>query len=399
MATQRSAPVGPRRVFLHVGSPKTGTTFLQQVLWSQRERAAEQGVHLPLERFNDHFLASLDIRGMTRPPHPPAAQGMWSRLVADCANRPGTALVSHELFAAANRAQARRATTAFDSGVEVHVVLTARDLLRQLSAEWQEHVKHRATLRYDEFVATVREKARERSGWFWLVQDYVRVLERWGDGLPADRVHLVTVPPSGAPPDLLWQRFAGLLGLQPGSFDTSTSRTNTSLGVEQTEVLRRVNEALGDRLAIPGPYPMVVKDVLAHQVLGARPGSRLTLGVADTEFAVEQSQLLSEGLAAAGIDVVGSLDELVPHDEALRSTVSATAGQSPADEVLLRESIAAIADLLVELSERTERHRIAVEMSGALREAPLRAALVELSEQHPPLMGARQAWRRARERR
>ncbi len=157
--------------------------------------------------------------------------------------------MSHELFAAANAVQARRATSSFGSGVEVHVVLTVRDLLRQLSAEWQEHVKHRSTQRFDEFVASVREGAPSRTGWFWQVQDYVGLVDRWGEGLPPSRVHVVTVPPAGAPPGLLWDRFAGLLGLDPDSFDTSTSRANTSLGLEQAEVLRRVNLALGDRLA------------------------------------------------------------------------------------------------------------------------------------------------------
>ena len=60
-------------MFLHVGSPKTGTTFLQDVLWSQREAAGEQGLLLPGERFHDHFLATLDVRGLAEDPiYPPA---------------------------------------------------------------------------------------------------------------------------------------------------------------------------------------------------------------------------------------------------------------------------------------------------------------------------------------
>ena len=35
------------RVFLHIGEPKTGTTFLQQVMWSNRAELAAQGVVLP----------------------------------------------------------------------------------------------------------------------------------------------------------------------------------------------------------------------------------------------------------------------------------------------------------------------------------------------------------------
>ena len=387
------------RVLLHVGSPKTGTTFLQQVVWSQRELAARQGVRLPLTRFNDHYLASLDLRGLAGPPHPPQSEGMWGRLVADSAGWPGTVLVSHELFAAAGAVQARRATSSFGSGVEVHVVLTVRDLLRQLSAEWQEHVKHRSTQRFDEFVASVREGAPSRAGWFWQVQDYVGLVDRWGEGLSPSRVHVVTVPPAGAPPGLLWNRFAGLLGLDPDSFDTSASRANTSLGLEQAEVLRRVNLALGDRLALPGPYPGVVKQVLAHKVLAGRPGTPLRLDAADVEFAVKQSQLLAEGLEASGVDIVGSLDELVVDDEAAGEASSGAGYELPSADDLLEESLAAVSDLLVELSASMKRTRAAVAEAEAARRSRLGTALVELTERHPRLEPARRAWRRVRGRR
>jgi hypothetical protein len=390
---------GQRRVFLHIGSPKTGTTFLQQVLWSQRERAREQGVLLPLKRFNDHYQASLDIRGMAKPgtAHQ-GAQGMWSRLVADAGGWRGTVLVSHELFAAADDVQANRALNSFGPGVEVHVVLTARDLLRQLTAEWQEHVKHKSTLRFEEFVAQVRKDAPEKTGWFWRVQDYERLAARWGASLPAGRVHVVTVPPSGAPSDLLWKRFAGLLGLDPGSFDTGGSRANTSLGIEQAEILRRVNLELGDRLAIPGPYPAVVKDVFAHQVLAARSGRRLTLDASDAEFALEESRLQAEGLEKAGVDVVGSLDELVPTEAAAAAPADSDTYAPPTDEALLRESLAAMADLLVTLSDTTERHRDAVHRATMLHDEPVRAAMLELGERHPALLRARGTLQRIRER-
>jgi hypothetical protein len=324
---------------------------------------------------------------------------MWTRLVSDAAGWPGTVLVSHELFAAADDAQARRAITSFGPGVEVHVVQTVRDLLRQLSAEWQEHVKHRSTMRFDEFVASVKKDAPSRSGWFWRVQDYVRLVDRWGAGLPPARVHVVTVPPPGAPPTLLWSRFAGLLGLDPDSFETAASRANTSLGREQAEILRQVNVALDGRLALPGPYPAVVKDVFAHQVLAGRTGNRLALDAADTQFALEQSRVLAEGLAAAEVDVVGSLDELVPIEDA--ATVSAAAGayEPPAPDVLLQESLAAMADLLVKLSDVTERNRDAVQRADVLHRAPVRAALLELGERHPSLLRARATVQRLRDRR
>jgi len=381
----------PRRVFLHVGSPKTGTTFLQQVLWSQRQRAQEQGLLLPLERFADHFLASLDVRGLAdRPEHPERAVGIWQQVVEEAEAWPGTVLVSHELFAAATAEQAERAVAAFSPDTEVHVVLTARDLVRQIPAEWQEHVKHRSTKTFGEFVDDLRADTEGKS-WFWKVQDYAGVLERWSKAVPVERLHVVTVPPSGADAGLLWVRFASLLGLDPASFETTSSRSNPSLGVEQTELLRRFNAALGDRLPLPGPYPRVVKNVLAHRVLAGRPGARIVLDPEAHDFAVTRSREIADRLTGLGVTVVGSLDELVPRTLARGDEPA----PPPSDDVLLEESLAAMAGLLEALADRRAQQRYD-ELVQRMRDRPLRFALLRWSERHPSLMTARRGYERLR---
>lgn len=387
---------GAPRVFLHVGSPKTGTTFLQQVIWSQRELAAQQGLTLPLSTFHDQFLATLDVRGLGgRAPHPSDSAGAWNRLVADALTHSGNVLVSHELFAAASKDQARKAVGWFGTGVEVHVVITARDLVRQVSAEWQEHVKHRAVVDLEGFVHQLRTNAAERKGWFWLVQDYADLVSRWGSTLPPERVHIVTVPPEGSSRELLWERFAGLIGLDPASFDTESSRTNTSLGGEQAEVLRRVNVALGDRLPFPGPYAGVAKDVLAHRVLAGRDGTKLALKPGDTEFARVESQRIADALAASGVDIVGSLDDLVPAVDEIAS--SENAYEQATASVLLEESIAALADLLVVMAERVDLQQHQGEVIESLRRNPLKAALSQAGEERPKLGRALGAVRKLRQ--
>lgn len=386
------------RVFLHVGSPKTGTTFLQDVLWSQRERAGEQGLLLPGERFNDHFLATLDVRGLADDPvYPERARGMWDRLAAEALAWDGTVLISHELFAGATDEQARRAVASLSAGAEVHVVVTARDHVRQIAAEWQEHVKHRSATTFGSFVRGVRDDA-ARTSWFWQVQDYAGVLERWGAGLPAEQVHLVTVPPSGADPTILWDRFARLLGLDPAPFDTELERSNSSLGSEQAELLRRVNLELGDRLPLPGPYPLVVKNVLAHRILEARPGTRLSLSADDQQYAADESRAIADRLAAAGVDVVGDLADLVPP----AGTAGARDGDPyavPSDATLLAESVATIADLLVVLNERRAAVQRADDLTATAQEKPMRFALVHASEQRPLMRKLRAAYRAAKSRR
>lgn len=385
----------PRRVFLHVGSPKTGTTFLQQVLWRQKALAMRQGLLLPLGGFNDHYLGAMALRGMAhKTPDPERTAGAWQQLAKRAGEFEGSSLISHELLAGLNKAQARRAVEAFPDGLEVHVVLTARDLVRQLTAEWQEHIKHRATAPLSEFIAGVRADESTRKTWFWRVQDYAWILSRWAQVVPADRIHVVTVPAPGGPPSLLWERFAGLVGLNPADFDLSSSRSNTSLGIEQVEVLRRVNERLRGRLSDYGEYPRVVKEVLAHRVLAGLPGTKLELIEADAAWAASKSAAQADRLGAAGYDIVGDLADL-----RIAIDASSAAGYPTPDAArLLDEAVAAIAALMEEMNTMVEARRDAEDALRAIDEHPVRGTLVRASRHRPRLAGALGAYRRLRHR-
>lgn len=333
-----------RRVFLHVGSPKTGTTFLQQVLWSHREGLRDQRILLPGSSIEHHFRACLDVREVTPP-------GAWRQLTDEINVWDGDAVISHELFAPATAQQVDRALGMLDDAT-VHVVVTARDLVRQIPAEWQEHLKHRQTFSFPDFVHAIRHHGRN-ARWFWRVQDIPEVLDRWGHGLPRNQVHVVTVPAAGAAADDLWKRFADLVGIDSSGFDL-TARTNSSVRAEQAELLRQFNLRLGDRLPMPEPYAEMAKDLLAHDILAGRPGTRFGLLGDDHSYAVARSKELVAGLERLGVDVVGSLQELVP-GEAAAATVSSDAEVST--EAVLDESIEALAQTLQRFREHRERER------------------------------------------
>jgi hypothetical protein len=339
------APEAPGRpvVYLHVGAPKTGTTYLQSVLWKNEDALQEQGYALPLGSFNGQYLATMDARGVAQnAAHLQHARGSWQRLVDEVrAWSGGSSIVSHELLAGADAEHARAAVAAL-SPAEVHVVYTARDLARQIPAEWQEHVKHRSTIGITQFVRAVVNRG-PAANWFWQVQDPVGVLGRWGADLPPEQVHLVTVPPKGADPGLLWSRFAATLRLDPTSFDLDIERSNESLGAAQAEVLRRVNLALGERLPFPGPYPRFGKELLAQKILAnQRNAAAFSLRPRLRPWLEERSQETIDAIKAAGYDVVGDLDDLRPAE----TTRTVLPDEVP-DADLSAAAIQALADLLV----------------------------------------------------
>ncbi len=304
-----------RRVLLHVGAPKTGTSFVQDILFTHREALGERGVLYAADRHDAHFLAALDLMELPWGGLEHEAVGAWERLAEQVRAWPGTSVISHEILGTASRLQVARALASLGETTELHVVYSARDLVRQIPAEWQENVKHRRTKTYAQFLEDLRDEQRssEVAQWFWGVQEVPDVLDRWAASIPRDRVHLVTVPPPGSDPTLLWERFARVFGIDPDEF-VPTARANASLGVPESAMVRRLNLRLND--VLPNHhYRTFVRELLVHQNLSTRPGSsRLSIPEDARRWASGLGRSWVSELALRGYDVVGDLDDLVPDD-------------------------------------------------------------------------------------
>jgi hypothetical protein len=362
--------VSRRKVILHVGAPKTGTSYVQDLLFTHRERLAAEGVLYPADRFDAHFLAALDLMELQWGGLEKQAVGAWDRLAEQVRAWEGTVIVSHEILATATPAQVRRALASFGDDTEVHVLLSARDLVRQVPAEWQENVKHRRVVGYREFLDKITDPSRRGTlaSWFWGVQEVPDIVQRWGATLPPAQVHVVTVPPPDAPRGLLWERFATVFGIDAATYATDIGRHNPSLGVPETALIRRINERVNNGVLANEDYRQFVRELLAHQRLSSRVDSpRLTLPPDVRAWAEDLSETWIGVLKAKGYDVVGSLDDLRPADPA---TESAFADPDAPDEVLVADaSLDTIVTLLQEAARlQASEHALREDLHAAARE-------------------------------
>ncbi|MGA9345005.1 MAG: hypothetical protein WBV37_07895 [Nocardioidaceae bacterium] len=302
------------RIYLHIGAPKTGTTYLQEVLATNRQAMKRDGLLYPKLPGIAHHSALWDLRQMWKEREfNVEVRGHWDRVVAKVTAWDGpAALLSSELFVYAQQDEVVRALTSFGD-IEVHVIYTARDLVRQVPAVWQERLKNQHTMRYDAFVSDVI--GRSRSGMaksFWLAQDAPKALARWSHGLRPEHVHVVTMPPSGSAPDQLWNRFASVVGLDGTQYVADVPATNTSFGAVEAEVLRRLNERQAGELGAAA-YRRVVRyglfDVLDRVVPDK---TRITLSPEEHAALVTRSDSLVADLRAGGFDIVGDLADLTP---------------------------------------------------------------------------------------
>ena len=327
---------GPR-IYLHVGEPKTGTTFLQDALWANRARLAAAGLQLPGYSDRDHSRASRDLRETPRPASDPADPwtGEWDVLAGQALRAPGRAVISNELLAASSPQQAERAVCSL-LRAEVHIVITVRNFAALLPAEWQEAVKCRATAGWegwlDAVIAAEGAADRRRRSWFWRVHDTLAILDMWSRHIPPDQVHVVTVPHQSSG-SLLWTRFAAAMDIDPGGCDVARGRRNSSLGYAETEFLRRMNEGLPADLP-DWFYAREIKQILAHGALSDRPQhARPVLPPSHAVWAAEQAEILLAGLHDAKYDIVGDLTDLRPAGEAAHTSPAREAGHpSQADQ-------------------------------------------------------------------
>jgi hypothetical protein len=302
-----------RAVYLHVGAPKTGTTYLQDRLALNRGELSRHGVHYPLGVYASQFRPALDILQMPWGGLQENVDGEWDALMGRVRRHNGTVIVSHEILAAAKPKQIARAMSGLE-GAEVHLVYSVRDLARQIPAEWQEGVKHQRKQSFARFLTQVQAAPRTNPTlWFWRVQSLPDVLARWTDGMPPERVHIVTVPQTRADPQLLWRRYCQAFDIDPGWAPEESDRTNASIGAAETTLVRKLNRRLRTAGLPSEEYRRLIRELVVHQTLAQRPQmTKVTLPPAAYPWAAEVADEWIEWVVGSGIHVVGDVDDLRP---------------------------------------------------------------------------------------
>lgn len=298
-----------RRVFLHVGLPKTGTTYLQDGIWKHKAALGDRGLLVPGRFRRRHLLASLDLReAPSLSDRPGDVAQPWTDLVEEILAWDGDALVSHEFFASARPRNIERAVADLGDR-ELHVIVTARPSSTVGVSRWQEWVKNGGTRPLEEFPPRLRGI----SEWKWASFDLATVLRTWGKVVPPERVHVLPLAPRGTSPDELWHRFLGVVGVDGTDLPVAQKPRNISLGVAEVELLRRVNPYL-EEFHGPMDRGLWIRGYLGEGDVLPRTGEPIG---APPELAAELRRRGEEArdlLQNHGYDLVGELDWLESPD-------------------------------------------------------------------------------------
>lgn len=351
-------------VYLHIGTMKSGTTYLQQRLTSNRATLPSYGVNWPGKRWDHQVKAVNDLLDWKPGAKPPR---VWDEMAASMLAHDCTSILSMEFLFVATPDQIAHVASSLGAA-DVHVVLTLRDSTAAAPSQWQTGVRSGMRVLWAEYArkmsvvgrvpprVVTRLPGMKPARHFALRHSAELVLRPWLQHIPTDHFHIVLVPKSREDPDLLWKRFAQAVSIAPDCAPERPEFSRQSLGYASASLVSRVNQQFPATRA--PAYRAVVRRFLCEEVLtplaGAETAIPLTQGV--YLAGIRQNVRNRKALAAAGVPVVGDLDELPVTPDPTRLEALPTRVEEPSvDEYLTaaETAIAALARKTVELEPGT----------------------------------------------
>ena len=344
-------PIPEGSVLLHIGPQKTGSTAIQESLHDARERLAELGVYYP-GPYRRPIEAGWAVLGGGAPLGRPAPRiEAWQTLIDGLhASTLPRRILSNEDLSRGSDAVVERIVN--DVGADdIHLLYVARRYDQLLPSHWQERLKARMTLSFEEFLRVVLEGDPTTWEWrlMWECQFPDQVLASWGRFVPPERTTVIVLEGDH---DLLPRSFEQLLDLPHGLLVAPDVANNRSYTFPEAEALRRINQLCAEEKWPDKRYlDLVRRGVAMHWTNSPRPADAARLPGLPA-WALDRVNDLADrqadALLASGCRLIGSPDSL-----RTRGRVTAYGGPSALDEVPLD----LLAEAVGQLAERAARRR------------------------------------------
>ena len=304
---------------LHIGPQKTGSSALQLALHQQRARLRELGVVYPGPGFRGRYAMGAGLGYSTPRGGPKGSMKAWHQMLAEVQDPSARVVcVSHEAFGRGTDEQIEKTVAAL-GGDRPHVLAVARRYDRLLPSQWQQRVKARITLSYDEWLRIVLgDPAPHDRVWrnVWVPHDSVELARRWGDAVGRENLTLLVADESDR--TLLPNVVEAMLGVPPGLLAPGDEVVNRSLGYGEVELVRAVNLHFEEHEYSDERYHRLVNRGLVPSLLRSPrhpdDSSIPPLPAWAWEPLVARSRARVEGLATLGVRVVGDLSSLLLPD-------------------------------------------------------------------------------------
>lgn len=225
------------RKIIHVGQMKSGTTFIQNSLSSNREFLLQKGILYPGKLFNQQH-ACYGICGKNIPwvSHGEKWSELGRELLNDIEQNDGDILISSEALSCMS-------VDGVDDFVEKvggidEVVITIRNFHRVILSAWQQSIKGGGVKSFGEFFNAMREDRALNKG-LWKNYSFGETAKLWSKHAEVK----IVIAESDKGKNLLLDRFSSACNMPNlEAVKLNASQENKSLKREDVEILRVLNK-------------------------------------------------------------------------------------------------------------------------------------------------------------
>jgi len=306
-----------RRLIIHPGFHKSGTTALQESLAKNRQLLRENEVLYPSIGTKAHHRAAWSLEGQVwgwkKRGGERISPKVWEKLV-DRVNsaKEDTVIISSEFFSQIDGEKIRKIRSDL-KGREIEILFTLRPLAKLLPSSYQQYLKYGLKVKYEEWLHEIfenREKTKVSPS-FWRRHEHGKVIARWVDIFGSSKVTLLIA--DEAKPDFLFNEVNNFLKLPKGTLTSVQTGSNRSLNMEEISLLLEINRKFPKERSW-GEYKVFIREGYIRQLTDYVTPPRENARLLTPDWAAEKAnqmglETLSE-IRHLGIRVIGNLESL-----------------------------------------------------------------------------------------
>ena len=306
-----------KRLIIHPGFHKSGTTALQESFALNRPLLRENGIFYPPIGSKAHHRVAWALtqrpwgwnrRGGERTP-----EKYWDRMASRINGaKEETVILSSEFFSEIDGERIRKIRSEI-KGRDIQILFTLRPLAKLLPSSYQQYSKYGITIEYEDWLHAILDKPGESkvSPTFWKRHSHGKVVARWVDIFGKSNVTLLIV--NEAQPTFLFDEINKFLNLPTGTLNAAPSGSNRSLTMEEISLLLELNRQF-PKERVWDEYEVFVRAGyirhLTDHVPPAADKARLLTPQWAVDKANELGKVIQKELLGTGVKIIGDVDSL-----------------------------------------------------------------------------------------
>lgn len=232
-----------KKIIIHAGFPKSGTTALQASLNEYKKSLRDQGIVYSTAWNNAHHRPAWAVMGYVFGWEGKGGSttpiSVWEKFVRQIKKSKKTFLISSEFFSHAPKEVVQRIHDDLAAD-DIEIIFTLRPFAKILPSRYQQSLKKGKKWTYEEWLSKVFSEVSTHQDDSYMI-DYAGILKTWADVFGQENVTLVLTDETN--PDNLYRRFEQAVGISSNTLQVATTKKlNRSLTGSEVSILRAVNE-------------------------------------------------------------------------------------------------------------------------------------------------------------